>query len=168
MCATMLRLGKHRGASFETVAQQDRSYCAWIVRERPSGFRRFHTYLVENHGGVINVGKHKGAFFDEVLRHEPGYTHWVQTLGSDPGAFKQFYDWLQTQPAKGEEEPDTKKAKTDDDNETCKICCARPIDSVLVPCGHVISCMSCGERFDNGPCPVCKQGVALVLKTYRA
>jgi len=166
----MLRIGKHRGASFEAVAQQDRSYCAWIFRERPSGFKRFHKYLVENHGGVISVGKYKGKFFDEVLRDAPDYACWVRTLGADPGAFKVFYDWLQTHPAKDEEEeePHTKKTRKDDDNESCKICCARPIDSVLIPCGHVISCMSCGERFDNGPCPVCKQGVALVLKTYRA
>ena len=166
----MLRLGKHRGASFETVAQQDRSYCAWIFREHPQGFKRFHKYLAGHHGGVIAVGKYKGQFFDEVLRNDPGYARWVQTLGSDPGAFKVFYDWLQTHPAKDDdeepEEHEAKKTKKDDD--TCKICCVRNIDSVLVPCGHVISCMSCSERFDGGPCPICKQGVALVLKTYRA
>jgi len=67
----MLRIGKHRGASFEAVAQQDRNYCAWIFRERPSGFKRVHKYLVENHGGVINVGKYKGKFFDEVLHDTP-------------------------------------------------------------------------------------------------
>jgi len=165
----MLRMGKHRGANFETVAQQDRNYCAWIFREHPGCFKRFHKYLVEHHGGVIRVGKHKGQFFNEVLRDDPDYACWVQSLEPDPGAFKLFYDWLQTHPPQDDEEPDereAKKPKKDDD--TCKICCAQDINSVFVPCGHAICCMSCGERFDGGPCPICKQRIALVLKTYRA
>jgi len=165
----MLRMGKHRGASFETVAQQDRNYCAWIVRERPQGFKRFHRYLVEHHGGVISVGKHKGQFFDEVLRDNPDYACWVQSLGTDSGAFGLFYDWLRTHPPQDDDETEENEAnKNKKDIDPCKICYARNIDSVFVPCGHVVSCRSCGERFDGGPCPICTQRVALVLKTYRA
>ena len=63
----MLRVGKYRGAAFEEVAQRDRSYCAWVLREHPPGLKNFYKYLVERHGGLLHIGKHKGKYFDEVM-----------------------------------------------------------------------------------------------------
>jgi Zinc finger, C3HC4 type (RING finger) len=44
-------------------------------------------------------------------------------------------------------------AKPDDD---CFICYEKPIDCILVPCGHMVACMECAEKLD-GICCICKQ-----------
>ena len=69
----MLKLGKHRGHSFADVASRDRSYCAWILREKdlPQGFKKFRAHLIDTHGGVVPVGKHRGQFFDFVRASDP-------------------------------------------------------------------------------------------------
>ena len=58
----MLKLGKHLGKSFEEVASHDRSYCAWVLREKilVAGLRKFRAHLLSTHGGFVRIGKHKG------------------------------------------------------------------------------------------------------------
>ena len=74
---TVLRLGKHRGRSFEEITRIDRPYCAWILRTRPAPFQQLTKYLHRTHGGILEVGKYKGMFFDEVLERDPDYCFWV-------------------------------------------------------------------------------------------
>ena len=93
------------------------------------------------------------------------------TLKTDPGAFASFIEYMEERSgAKSEcDAPPQKKHRSDTGGEdTCKICFTRPIDCVLVPCGHFFACMICAERLDDLPCPICKQGVAFAQKTYRA
>ena len=74
---SVLRLGKHRGRSFDEITRLDRPYCAWVLRAKPESFQRFHKYLRKTHGGVLGVGRHKGMFFSEVLELESDYCFWV-------------------------------------------------------------------------------------------
>ena len=77
---SVLRLGKHRGRSFNEITRLDRPYCAWVLRAKPESFQRFHTYLRKTHGGILQVGRHKGMFFSEVLELESDYCFWVRTI----------------------------------------------------------------------------------------
>ena len=58
----MLRCGKHGGRLFEDVAAADRSYCAWVLREKADGkklsrdIKAFAKFIIEDHGGVLAVG----------------------------------------------------------------------------------------------------------------
>ena len=58
-----MRLGKHRGRSFEEIAKIDRSYCAWVLRSEslPGGFGKLAKYLKQTHGGLLEMGRHKGT-----------------------------------------------------------------------------------------------------------
>ena len=76
---SVLRLGKHRGRSFDEITRLDRPYCAWVLRVKPDSFQRFHKYLRKTHGGILEVGRHKGMFFNEVLELEADYCVWVRT-----------------------------------------------------------------------------------------
>ena len=160
----MLRVGKYRGAAFEEVAQRDRSYCAWVLREQPHGLKKFYKYLVERHGGLLHIGKHKGKYFDEVMLEDEDYADWVMSLRGDPGGFKQFIHYMSNNPAVDEQA--SKKLRADE--ETCKICHQEQINTVLVPCGHIVACSKCAERLQEKPCPICKSGVCFVQKTFRA
>ena len=161
----MLRVGKHRGLSFEEVAKNDRSYCSWILREQPHGLRKIYKYLVETHGGLLHIGKHKGKYFKEVMVEDEDYCEWVMSLrGGDPGGFKDFIHYMLKNPPV--EEPPTKKHRVDE--QSCKICYQDEIDTVFVPCGHVVACSTCAERIQDKPCPIYKSGVCFVQKTYRA
>ena len=162
----MMRLGKHRGRSFAEVTRIDRPYCAWVLRAEPSTFQRFHAYLQKSHGGLLEMGKHKGLFFDELLASEPDYCAWVVNLKDPGGGFHKLIHWLSKhfEPPQEEEEaePPSKKPKNTDE---CKICFDRIVDSVFVPCGHVLACMTCATSVEK--CPVCK-GVCVAFRTYRA
>ncbi|KAK0049469.1 adenosine deaminase AGSA [Biomphalaria pfeifferi] len=47
---------------------------------------------------------------------------------------------------------------------TCLICKDRPIDTMLLPCGHVVLCSVCSESCYS--CPVCKKTALAEVKTY--
>ena len=165
----MLRLGKHRGRRYDEIASTDRSYCAWVLRELPQGFNSFYKYLIKVHGGIMNVGKHKGLFFDEILNDYRDYCEWALTLQAPSDCFRPFVAYSRAH-LNDEEANAAKKPRTDkiniSDNKVCAICCDRPRDSVFVPCGHIATCMPCGLNFDGLECPICKQYVSMVLKTY--
>ncbi|KXS17990.1 hypothetical protein M427DRAFT_236857 [Gonapodya prolifera JEL478] len=58
----------------------------------------------------------------------------------------------------------------DPEADLCKICLAHPTNCVLVPCGHYALCIACARRMkvEDGACPVCRQGVAMVVQTFKA
>ena len=170
----MLRLGKHRGQRYEEVAAADRDYCAWVLREKalPHGFSSFYKYLVSVHGGIMQVGKHRGKYFNEVLAEAPDYCEWALTLEAPSDCFQPFIAYSKAHLEGEPTETPAKKHRGEENKyqtgavETCAICCDRRRDSVFVPCGHVVACMRRGMRFDDQRCPICKQYVSMVLKTY--
>lgn len=48
----------------------------------------------------------------------------------------------------------------------CKICMDSAIDCVLLECGHMVSCTQCGKQMSE--CPLCRQYVVRVVRTFRA
>ncbi|XP_066956207.1 E3 ubiquitin-protein ligase RNF34-like [Macrobrachium rosenbergii] len=48
----------------------------------------------------------------------------------------------------------------------CKICMDSVIDCVLLECGHMVACTQCGKQMAE--CPVCRQFVVRVVRTFRA
>ena len=167
--AMMLQLGKHRGKRFCEVAEHDRNYCAWVLRASPlpQGFERFVGYLKKNHGGLMCMGKHKGRFYDEIVADDPGYVYWAHNLADPSDALADFIKYAEqagTPQAHAEPPPKRQCAGA----QLCIMCCERAINTAFVPCGHAVACMECGARFSDADCPMCKQCVCLVLRTYGA
>ncbi|RUS84286.1 hypothetical protein EGW08_007930 [Elysia chlorotica] len=52
----------------------------------------------------------------------------------------------------------------------CKVCWEQPVNCVLYTCGHMCLCFDCAVkiRSQNGLCPICRQAIVDVIKTYRA
>ena len=48
----------------------------------------------------------------------------------------------------------------------CKICIEAPIGSVMLECGHMCSCTNCGKQMKE--CPICRQEVVRVVRTFKA
>jgi len=53
-----------------------------------------------------------------------------------------------------------------DDDSLCKICMDLPIDCVMLECGHMCTCTNCGKQMAE--CPICRQYVVRVVKTFKA
>ena len=159
----MLRCGKHKGKRCSEVAEAYRNYCAWVLRALPSGFERFACYLRKSHGGIMCMGKHKGSFYDEIMAHDPGYAQWARNLVDPSDALAAFITYAEGTP-QDNDEPAPKRQCAD--SPMCIMCCDRAINTVFVPCGHAVACLACGERFSDGDCPICKQAVCIVLRTY--
>ncbi|CAN7986204.1 unnamed protein product, partial [Ixodes hexagonus] len=66
------------------------------------------------------------------------------------------------------EKPQAKPEKVEDSR--CRLCFDKDIDCVLVDCGHLVTCYSCGLKLfeDSMPlCPVCRQPIKRLVKTYK-
>ena len=159
----MLRCGKHGGRLFEDVAAADRSYCAWVLREKADGkklsrdLKAFAKFLLEEHGGVLEVGKHRGRFFDEVLRDDPEYADWASSLESPSKLMLHFQRYVKWQ----------RKRPREPGDDICSICMDNTIDSAFIPGGHQAACIECARRL-QGPCPICREAIADVLHTFLA
>ncbi len=159
----MLRCGKHGGRLFEDVAAADRSYCAWVLREKADGkklsrdLKAFAKFIIEEHGGVLEVGKHRGRFFDEVLRDDPEYADWAASLESPSKLMIHFQRYVKWQ----------RKRPREPGDDICSICMDNTIDSAFIPCGHQAACIECARRL-HGPCPICREAIADVLHTFLA
>lgn len=52
-----------------------------------------------------------------------------------------------------------------EEKKLCKICMEREIDSVLLECGHMLSCVNCGKQLAE--CPICRQMVTRCVRTFQ-
>ncbi|XP_067899018.1 E3 ubiquitin-protein ligase NEURL3-like isoform X2 [Heterodontus francisci] len=54
--------------------------------------------------------------------------------------------------------------------EDCIVCCSRQVDSVLYRCGHMCVCYGCGQKLlsRNSKCPICRQPIKEIIKTYHS
>lgn len=52
----------------------------------------------------------------------------------------------------------------------CKVCWEQSVNCVLYTCGHMCLCFDCAVkiRSQNGICPICRQAIVDVIKTYRS
>ncbi|XP_014666309.1 PREDICTED: E3 ubiquitin-protein ligase rififylin-like [Priapulus caudatus] len=48
----------------------------------------------------------------------------------------------------------------------CKVCMDAVVDCVLLECGHMLTCTSCGKRLSE--CPICRQYVTRVVHVFRS
>ena len=46
----------------------------------------------------------------------------------------------------------------------CKICMDNEVDLVLLPCGHLISCVNCAHKLKD--CPVCRHFIKRIVRTF--
>ncbi|XP_071496865.1 E3 ubiquitin-protein ligase RNF34-like [Diadema antillarum] len=54
----------------------------------------------------------------------------------------------------------------EDDSSLCKICMDAEIDCVLLECGHMVTCTTCGKQMNE--CPICRQYVIRAVHIFRA
>ena len=70
---------------------------------------------------------------------------------------KDIEEYLDRKQAEGEDVPERE--------DICVVCMEKPYDSVFIKCGHMCTCLSCGERAKK--CPVCRE-VSKVKYVYKA
>lgn len=57
-------------------------------------------------------------------------------------------------------------ALSDELEDLCKLCMDAPLDCVLLECGHIATCIECGKKLAE--CPICRQYVTRVVRTFKA
>ena len=51
----------------------------------------------------------------------------------------------------------------------CKICMDAPVQTVFIPCGHMVACLLCSNSFKKKGkklCPICRTSIKDVVQTY--
>lgn len=63
--------------------------------------------------------------------------------------------------------PKKKKKKDADDDiaQLCKVCFEKPIDTVILECGHQIVCDGCSKQIGS-LCPLCRQTITKICRTF--
>lgn len=57
------------------------------------------------------------------------------------------------------------------DDNLCKICWENATNSVFLNCGHMCTCLECGEMIvesDKRECPICREYIARIVHVFRA
>lgn len=52
------------------------------------------------------------------------------------------------------------------DENLCKICMEANIDSLLLDCGHMVTCTECGRLLHD--CPICRQIIVRVVRAFKS
>ena len=60
----------------------------------------------------------------------------------------------------------TEEKDTMEDSDLCKICMDSVVDCVMLECGHMCTCINCGKQMSE--CPICRQFVVRVVKTFKS
>ncbi|CAB3237394.1 unnamed protein product [Arctia plantaginis] len=63
------------------------------------------------------------------------------------------------------------QTETSSSSSKCIICCNKPTDTALSPCGHMYTCHDCAldlwQGKGRGSCPTCRKKITSVLRVYR-
>ena len=66
---------------------------------------------------------------------------------------------------------EAKKSNNDDSDDElanlCKICFEKPIDTVILECGHQIVCELCSGSVGN-LCPLCRQPITRIVRSFKS
>ena len=108
-----------------------------------------------------NCIDYKGVFEKEVLREK------VMQLWIDCNEKKER---RRAAAAARRQEQTANSPRCDDsdeleENQACKICMEREINCVLLECGHMLTCVTCGRKLAE--CPICRQNVTRCVRTFR-
>ncbi|XP_071848213.1 E3 ubiquitin-protein ligase RNF34-like [Apostichopus japonicus] len=83
---------------------------------------------------------------------------------------KRLYDDREEMKAKEEKAataPDGEPANlTSTEDDLCRICMDATIDCVLLECGHMVTCTTCGKQMNE--CPICRQYVIRCVHIFRS
>lgn len=106
-----------------------------------------------------NCVDYKGVFEKEVLREK------VMLLWIDHNESQGRMRASEHQ-GSNDQDPPTSTNQYDNDKHMCKICWEREVNSVLLDCGHLVACVTCGRKLAD--CPICRQNVVRCVRTFKA
>lgn len=58
------------------------------------------------------------------------------------------------------------KLDEEDNENDCKICYSRTIDTVFLECAHRVMCSRCSKNQTIVKCPVCRTDIVRIVRTY--
>ena len=62
--------------------------------------------------------------------------------------------------------PSVDQQMDDDEKGLCIICMSVKINTVFYRCGHMCCCLDCSFRVRRDKCPICRQLITDVIRTY--
>ena len=60
----------------------------------------------------------------------------------------------------------TEEAPATTSTEICKICMDAVVNCVLLDCGHMLTCTTCGKQLAE--CPICRQYIVRVVHVFKS
>ncbi|XP_037513098.1 protein neuralized isoform X2 [Rhipicephalus sanguineus] len=94
----------------------------------------------------------------------------IRLVGSKRGSPVTEIEQSPEQPTIEKSTTKAPKKPVEESDDDCRICFEKSIDSVLVKCGHSLTCHDCGLKLlrEAPQCPVCRQHIQEVIRIYKA
>jgi len=87
----------------------------------------------------------------------------------DPEVFSEFQISRNSESTLSEMVDVTSPSASTNSSPDCIICATRPIEVVLIPCGHLSLCLSCAVKLPSPKtCPLCRQSVTQIVRVYKS
>ncbi|ORX95677.1 hypothetical protein K493DRAFT_337238 [Basidiobolus meristosporus CBS 931.73] len=60
--------------------------------------------------------------------------------------------------------------RSESEDSLCRICCDATINCVMLECGHMATCMTCGKRLkeSKNECPLCREPITRLVHVFRS
>lgn len=173
----VLKFGKHYGKLYSEVLAEDPGYCNWALQAAdPSQPLADFAAFVRRANLVQHVDAAL-AWDSDSQPNTPPRRHGRKAVPKacqcqeEEPALQEFES--------DEEEPNAKRHRPAPSNapiteapeleaDLCKVCMDAPVQTVFVPCGHMLACAPCGGQLKRKECPICRKKIKSVVRTYRA
>lgn len=63
---------------------------------------------------------------------------------------------------------DTSSSPSDNNGNLCCICAEKEINTVIIPCGHMVYCSKCSKNLTINTCPYCRRENIKIMTTYKS
>lgn len=63
---------------------------------------------------------------------------------------------------------EAQQAEVEEEALTCVVCMEQPRNALLMPCGHIYTCMDCVGKLRVKKCPICRAAISRVVRTDRS
>lgn len=106
---------------------------------------------------LVSAGYKRAEILDAI------YT--VAEQGGNPSSVSEIVKVLAKINANSNENINKNSMEISEEN-ICKVCFENQIDTVIVPCGHICICSKCSK--DIGTCPICRNLISQIIKTFKS
>ena len=104
--------------------------------------------------------------FDETESSVNLSTYEEEKKGENPQTIKKLKKQVRLLKQQVKEVTQMLQSDQEANNDDCKICYSREINTVFLECAHRVMCSRCAKQSQIALCPICRKDIVRIVKTF--